>query len=288
MRKRLTENARKDFDEFVRTHPKSCLDYKGQPLEYIACGQGTHTLLMLPHISRLFSVEMSYRHILAFERRFRVIAPSLIETTQLDDIADALMSVLDKETSRPVILFGQSGSGITAQVFFRRHYRHVAGMILVNTIAPARFFPKTPLSFFFKLLPAALLKYIITRRLLSRLDTVNLPPDLIPQIQMSRALLCESLKERFSKRELTLDIHNVLQFNAEGFVDPGLLSAWRGRILIVTSQDDAGYEGSKTLSEKLPNTHLLVFDKGYGHLAPLVKSREVNLAIDQLMGTLHQ
>jgi len=280
------QKERDVYEEFVRTHPKSRLDYKGQTLEYIACGHGTHTLLIPPHISRLFSVEMGYRHILAFESRFRVIAPSLIETDRLDEIAASLLYVLKNETNRPVVLFGQSGSGITAQVFFRRNSQRVAGMVLVNTVAPGHPAPRTPLFVFFKLLPAPLLKFIFTKKLLGQLDTESLPPELVPRLEMSRTLLGECLKGRFSKRALAIDMQKALQFNAEGFVDLGLFSAWRGRILIITSQDDAGYEDSKALSEKLPNAHLLVFKKGYGHLAPLVKSHEVHLAIDRLMAEL--
>jgi pimeloyl-ACP methyl ester carboxylesterase len=229
---------------------------------------------------------MGYRQILAFERQFRVIAPSLIETNDLDEIATSLLFVLEKEANRPVVLFGQSGSAMTAQVFFRRYFQRVAGMILVNTVAPGHPPPRTPLFTFFKLLPAALLKFIFTKKLLGQIDTVDLPLELVPKLQMSRVLLSEGLTERFSKRTLSIDIHNAMQFNAEGFMDPGMLSAWRGHILIITSQDDGGYEDSQALSEKLPNAQLLVFEKGYGHLAPLVKSHEVHLAIDNLMAEL--
>lgn len=52
--------------------------------------------------------------------------------------------------------------------------------------------------------------------------------------------------------------------------------------------DDAGYADSQALSEKLPNAQLLVFEEGYGHLAPLVKSHEMFLAIDRLLAELSQ
>jgi pimeloyl-ACP methyl ester carboxylesterase len=280
-------NEEKDvYEEFIKTHPKSRLEYKGQTIEYIACGQGTRTVLIPPHISRLFPVEMGYRQILAFESRCRVIATSLIETRDLDQIAASLLCVLENEADRPVVVFGQSGSAMTAQVFFRRYFPRIAGMILVNTVAPGHPAPRTPLFTFFKLLPAALLKSIFTRKLHKQIETVELPPELVLKLQMSRALLSEGLKERFSKRTLSIDFYNAMQFNAEGFIDPGMLSAWRGRILIITSQDDAGYEDSQALSEKLPNAQLLVFEKGYGHLAPLVKSHEMYLAIDRLLAEL--
>lgn len=274
------------YDEFVRTHPKLTLDYKGQPLAYIVCGGGTHTLLIPPHISNLFSVEMGYRHILAFERQFRVIAPCLIQTNSLDEIAASLLYVLEHESNRPLVLFGQSGSGITAQVFFQRYFQRVAGMILVNTIAPGHPASRTPFFIFSKLLPGVLLKRIFTRSLLKQLDTTSLPPELIPRLQISRMLLSECFNERFTKKTLSIDLQNVMQFNAQGFVDPGSFSSWGGRILIITAQDDAGYEDSQTLSEKLPNAHLLAFEKGYGHLAPLVKSHEMHQAIDEMMAAV--
>ena len=122
----------------------------------------------------------------------------------------------------------------------------------------------------FKLLPAPLLKAIFKRKLMKLLDSASLPPDLAASVQMSWTLLNECFETRFSKRSLAVDIQNALKFNAEGFVDPDLLKDWQGRILIVTSEDDAGYEDSRSLSEKLPKASLLVLEKGYGHLAPAV------------------
>lgn len=282
----LLQEERALYDEFIRTHPKSRLEYKGQPLEYIACGHGSPTMLIPPHISGLFPSEMGYRHILGFESQFRVIAPSLIESDSLEDIAASLLYVMEKEGTGPVILFGQSGSGITAQVFFRRYPRHVAGIILMNTVAPGHPPSRTPLFTLFKLLPAALMKIVFKREFMKLLDSTSLPPDLAARVQMSRALLNQCFEARFSKRSLAIDMQNALKFNAEGFVDPGLLRDWQGRILIVTSEDDAGYADSKLLSEKLPNASLLVLEKGYGHLAPAVKPQEVRSAIERLIAEL--
>jgi len=140
----------------------------------------------------------------------------------------------------------------------------------------------------FNLLPAPLLKVIFKRKLMKLLDSASLPPDLVARVQMSRALLNECFEARFSKRRLAVDLQNAMKFNAEGFVDPEQLTDWQGRILIVTSEDDAGYEDSRSLSGKLPNASLLVLEKGYGHLAPAVKSQEVRQAIERLVNSLGQ
>ena len=51
-------------------------------------------------------------------------------------------------------------------------------------------------------------------------------------------------------------------------------------------EDDAGYNGGKLPSQQLPNSELYVLEKGYGHLAPAVKSQEVREAIDDFISSL--
>jgi pimeloyl-ACP methyl ester carboxylesterase len=165
-----------------------------------------------PHISSLFPTEMGYRHILDFESSFRVIAPSLIETGDLDEIAESLLLVLEKEKIGDVILFGGSGSGITAQVFFYRYHPYVRGMILTNTVAPGKGGTRTPVTILLRLLPAALLKSVLKKRLSKPLDVVTVPQDLIPRLELTRSLLNESFDTRFSKRKLMLELNNVLRF----------------------------------------------------------------------------
>jgi pimeloyl-ACP methyl ester carboxylesterase len=243
-------------------------------------------MLIPPHISSLFPTVMGYRHILDFESSFKVIAPSLIETDDLDEIAESLLLVLEKERIDDVIVFGGSGSGITAQVFFYRYHQRVGGMILTNTVAPGKSETKTPMIILLRLLPAGLLKSVLKKRLSKPLDLVNVPKDLIPRLELTRSLLNEYFDTRFSKRKLTLELKNVLRFNDEGIIDPQALKDWTGRILIISSEDDVGYNDSQLLSQRLPNSELHVLEKGYGHLAPAVKSQEVREAIDDFVSSL--
>jgi len=274
------------FNEFQKTHHKSGLNYKGQTLEYYSCGSGPRTILIPPHISSLFPAEMAYRHILDFERSFKVVAPSLIETGDLDEIAESLLLVLEKEEIDDVIVFGGSGSGITAQVFFYRYPSRVRGMILSNTVAPRPSETRTPMTILFRWLPAALLKSVLKKRLSKPLDLANVPPDLVPRLEFTRFLLNESFDTRFSKTKLALELKNVLRFNDQGIIKPEALADWKGRILIITSEDDAGYNDSKLLSQRLPNSELYVLEQGYGHLAPAVKSHQVREAIDDFISSL--
>jgi pimeloyl-ACP methyl ester carboxylesterase len=132
-------------------------------------------------------------------------------------------------------------------------------------------------------LPAALLKYVLKKRLCKPLDSANVPQYLIPRLEITRSLLNESFDTRFSKKKLMLELNNVLRFNDEGIIEPEELRDWAGRILIITSEDDAGYPGSQLLSQRLPNAELYVLEEGYGHLAPAVKSQEVREAIDDFI-----
>jgi len=88
-------------------------------------------------------------------------------------------------------------------------------------------------------------------------------------------LLNKSLKERFSKKRLLLEIDNIFQFNNEGFLDIEKIKGWNGKVLIITSEDDPGYEDSKLLKQHLPHSELYIFSAGYGHLTPAVKANEI-------------
>ena len=99
-------------------------------------------------------------------------------------------------------------------------------------------------------------------------------------------LLNKSLKERFSKKRLLLEIDNIFQFNNEGFLDIEKIKCWNGKVLIITSEYDPGYEDSKLLKQHLPNSELYIFSEGYGHLTPAVKADELKKVIGDFLNRL--
>ena len=275
------------FDQFIRTHKKSIVNHKENIIEYFFAGKGNNTILILPHISSLFNQEMAFHLIQELESNNKVLAPELCDSNNIDEISDLINSILEKENITNLIVYGQSGSGITAQVFFNRYYNKVKGMILVNTVAPGKNKRiNTVLLKLMKLFPGFLIKHIFIKKLSKYHENINIPDEFIPRITFSKTLLEKCFQERFSKKRLLKELDYVIRFNTEKILTSKEIPDWNGKILIITSEDDPGYEDSKKLAASLPNADIFVFETGYGHLAPAIKSVEFNSRINEFLKTL--
>jgi len=285
--KNITQSEKELFELFINTHKKYIINYKEINIEYYYSGKGGNTILILPHISSLFNQEMAFHLIIDLENNNKVLAPELCNVNNIDEIADIMNYILEKENITNVIICGQSGSGITAQVFFNRYYNKVKGMILVNTIAPRNNTKNNSrLLKMIKLFPSFLLKYILKKKFSKYSKNISIPEECIPRINFSKLLLEKCFLERFSKKKLLKELEYILQFNNEKILSSKELPNWNGSILIITSEDDAGYEDSKILASLLPNADIFVFETGYGHLAPAIKSVEFYLKINEFLKTL--
>ena len=83
-------SEKKVFEHFVNTHKKKNIAYKKYSIDYYCSGKGDNTVMVLPHISSIFSQEMAYHHILNFEKNNRVLAPELPVAETYEDVAELL------------------------------------------------------------------------------------------------------------------------------------------------------------------------------------------------------
>jgi pimeloyl-ACP methyl ester carboxylesterase len=287
MNNSIIEAEKKLFEQFTATHKQKNISYKTGSIDYYCSGKGENTVMVLPHISSLFSQEMAYHHILNFEKHNTVLAPELTHSTTIDEVAGMLNYLLEKENRSDVIIYGQSGSGITAQIFFNRYYNKVKGMILVHTIAPGKDVKAgSGILNIIKFLPGFLLKYMFKRKLAKYSKDIVIPDKCMPRIKQTYALMEKYFKTRFSKKNLLKELEFALQFNNEAILSLKDLPDWNGRILIVTSKDDSGYEDSIKLSQTLPHAELYTFEKGFGHLAPAIKSEEFYCKVNEFIAGL--
>jgi len=281
------EPEKKRFEQFLETHKKKSIPYKAGCIEYYSSGKGKHTVVVLPHISNLFAQEMSYNHILHFEKYNKVLAPELIGAATMEEVAGMLHHLLEKENCNNVIIYGQSGSGITAQIFFKRYYRDVKGMILVNTIGPGKKANKKKgLAGMLRFIPGFFLKGMLKKTMTTYAKNITIPEKSLPRIRQSRALMETYFTTRFSKKNLVNEMEIVFRFNEEKIPTEKELPGWNGRVLIVTSEDDSGYEDSIKLSEALPHSELFVFEKGFGHLTPAIRSDEFYRKVNDFIAGL--
>src|SRR4051794_7544 len=74
--------------EFRRAHTYRHLTTGGAQWEYISCGQGKQTLLLLP--GALSTGESLFPIIEAFENEYRIIAPSYALTLSMTGLCDGI------------------------------------------------------------------------------------------------------------------------------------------------------------------------------------------------------
>ena len=276
------KNIKNEYDNFLKIHKKKKILCGKIQLEYYSGGKGKDTILFMPHISSLIPLEIIFRTIMDYGKCFKVIAPVLPDVGNIDELAESINTILKEEKIDKVIVFGQSGAGITAQIFFSRFYQKIKAMILVNTVAP-KAKKKNMFTILFKVMPECILKHFIKMQLKKYYKLKNIPNDFHPKIMFINYLLEENLKRCFSKKKFIEDLNLINMFNDENIQIKKTLQNWEGKILIITSEDDPLYEDSKILSHLLPNSEIHIFKGEYGHLTPSIKSNELKQVIQNFL-----
>src|SRR6267143_6826859 len=105
--------------EFRLTHPYKQLIIGNTNWEYISCGQGEQTLLLLP--GALSVGESTFPLITAFEDEYRIIAPSDALSLTVTGLCRGLAQILESEALNQAHVFGGSYGGLVAQYFVRQH-----------------------------------------------------------------------------------------------------------------------------------------------------------------------
>lgn len=130
-------DPREQLALFRATHLPRYRLIHGARWKYLACGAGSHALLMLPGAPGLS--ETAFQQIPLFERHFRVIAPDLPATmTTLADLVNGLAGILDGEGIARAHVLGVSYSGILARELALRHPERVERLVLSHARMPSR------------------------------------------------------------------------------------------------------------------------------------------------------
>ncbi|MBN2115766.1 MAG: alpha/beta hydrolase [Anaerolineales bacterium] len=115
---------RESLLKFRAMHPCKEFRINAVPWHYIACGQGSKTLLLLP--GAFMKADMWFQTVLAFEKKYRIIIPdnyALQNTFVIQDVCYAHDAILDAEGVQKAVVIGVSGGAGVAQ-FFLQAYPH--------------------------------------------------------------------------------------------------------------------------------------------------------------------
>ena len=261
--------------EFRLTHPYKQLIVGDTKWEYISCGQGERTLLLLP--GALSVGESTFPLITAFENEYRIIAPSYALSLGMTGLCDGIANILESEAVNQAYVFGGSYGGLVAQYFVRQYPAQARSLILSHTFVltpklakplwlAGKLFPVFPQKLF-----APILRLRLNKILLSTLRAANHPESEFWRAYLDEAIASGLLKEVFiHQNNCLLELAQQPQFA------PDDLKGWPGRVLIIESDDDPAIpaKGRALLRSTYPQAQVHTFHNA-GHASSILKRKEV-------------
>jgi pimeloyl-ACP methyl ester carboxylesterase len=260
--------------EFRRSHPSKRLTFGETEWEYIFCGRGAQTLLLLP--GALSTGESTFPFINAFENEYRIIAPSYALSLTMTGLCDGIAHLLEAEGINQVHVIGGSYGGLVAQYFVRRYPDKVRSLILSHTflMTPRLEKPLKIAGKLFTALPRSvfvpLLKLRLNKMLLSTLRRTKHPEFEFWRAYLNEAVASDCFKEvAVHQNKCLLELVRRPQFTADD------LKEWRGKILIIDSDDDPaiGAKERALLRNAYPQAEVRTF-RDAGHASSILKREE--------------
>ncbi len=260
--------------EFRLTHPYKQLLVGDAEWQYISCGQGKETLLLLP--GALSVGESLFPLINAFEKEYRIIAPSYTLSLTMAGLCDGLARILEAEGVDRAHVAGGSYGGLVAQYFVRRYSAKVRSLILSHTFiltqryarpfwVAGKLFAALPRSLF-----VPLLRLRLDKMLLSTLRAARHPEAEFWSAYLNEAMATERLKEVvIHQNKCLFDVARQPRFT------PDDLKEWHGKILIIESEDDPAIPARSRalLRNTYPQAEVHAF-KDAGHASSILKREE--------------
>lgn len=261
--------------EFRRSHPYKRLNFWGSQWEYIICGRGEQTLLLLP--GALSIGESTFPIISAFENKYRIIAPSYALSLTMTGLCEGIAHILEAESVNQAHVFGGSYGGLVAQYFVRLYPDKACSLVLSHTflMSPKLGLPLRIMSKLFPVLPQSLfvplLKLRLNKMLLATLSRVKHPEYEFWRAYLNEAIASDHLKEvAVHQNKCLLELAQQPQFTADD------LKKWQGKILIIDSDDDPaiGEKDRALLRQTYPQGQIHTFSDA-GHASSILKREEV-------------
>lgn len=254
------------LNEFRVKHPPKEVTIGKTHWEYIVCGEGEKTLLLLNGGLRI--AETAFAYIELFEPYYRLIVPTYPPLWDIDELTDGIISILDLEGKQDFFVLGQSYGGMVAQVMLQRFPGRVTKCVLSSTgPLSATLVQKVLLHFFLAVIPAlpeGAVKNLYKKSLLQVLS--------IPEERQSfwKAFLDETFDKRLTKD----DVLSHFRTGADTITKYafGMQNPWCGAALVIGGdKDPVSTDGDRrAMLEYYPHAKLKVI-QGAGHTLAMQK-----------------
>jgi pimeloyl-ACP methyl ester carboxylesterase len=259
--------------DFYKTHPLKKIQINNKVWEYISCGTGKETLLLLPGGAQ--TAQGNFRLIQAFEKKYRIIVPTIYNVDSIKEFCLAINTILEKEKVNKVILYGLSIGGMMALSYTKRHKEKVIKLILSHSCAPtarkyiSRIKSLLSLHFLVMFVPLEFITFF-GKNFMGKLQGESKQLGLLhPENEEDTNKLTIDFHKEFLEKYLTkrliatwVNLHrDFLKENitAKDFDD------WQGKILILKSDNDPLVQDEGELKNIFPQSTEYVFHNT-GHL----------------------
>ncbi len=263
------------LEEFYSKHPIRRITINNTEWEYIVSGQGKKTILIFPGGGQ--SAQANFRLIQALESKYTVIVPTIYSADGISEFCFAINTILERESVSKVILYGLSIGGLMAQSYLKRNRDKVTSLILSQCCTPKSSTyrkrvvqPLLLLNVFLFIVPSAFIKFFASN-FAGRIQGVSRNT---PVFKTGRNNDVKELTEAFdmefreyylTKRLLKTWINLHKEFISET-LDPEDFTDWKGRILILRSDDDPLVQDEGDFKRVYPQAEVYTFHNT-GHLA---------------------
>lgn len=205
----------------------------GSDWEYFSSGYGNETLLLLPGAHG--RGEVAFQHILRFEQGYRVISPSYPSSvTSIAQIVAGLASILQAEGIKTVYVVGGSYSGMIAQCLVRSYPEQVRMVVLDHTSPPgvsqAQLY--TLYRIVLTVLPLSWLHRLFT------FGNQRATQEITTGQDFWRGYF-ENIITSMTRADYLNRLHVCIDFYRNYKFSPDDLRSWRGKMLIIESDNDA-------------------------------------------------
>ena len=265
-----TEKLRK----FRSSHPYRTCVVDNITWEYISCGKGRKTLLLLPGGIRF--ADAWFKLITALEDKYRIISPTYPALPTMAELTKGIFTILKSEHIDDVHVLGTSFGGWVAQCFVRHYPDAVKTLILSNTSRPDTF-SRTLIRIsqvFTSIYPERLLQSTFKKRLLDLFSGQDR--------EFWEAYL-EEVSANTKRADIRAQQDCVYDLTTYTFSENDLAN-WPGRILILESDDDPAFKepDREALKAIYPQAHVHTFHNA-GHTPGYTKPEEYMSVIENFL-----
>lgn len=238
---------------------------------YLYAGEGERNLLLLP--SGIHFSEMWFPIVPGLKDDFKILSPSYPGVSGMDEMINGIISLMDELGIKKSSVLGMSTSGWIAQTLVRRHPERFENLLILNSSGPDKIDVNQ--------LERAFEMAKNSTRALVELSHKKYYHDSILDSRDRRFLenyLTELLNR--TEDEEVLGLYRLsLDFVKESNFKESDLDNWSGRVLIVLSDNDQGYnEEHKMDLISLYREAKVVNLKNAGH-TPVFNTPEVLIEI---------